>query len=77
LFGFGGLAQLRVAYKYIVAALIMYFLVSGFSIDAPIWLLFITKILFGAVIYPVSLIIMCDSFFLKNVRLILNKLNLG
>lgn len=75
LFNFGGIAQLKVAYKYIIAAAIMYSTVSQVSISDSLWLTLVTKILFGAVVYVTLLLIMRDTFLLKNVRFIVNKIS--
>ncbi len=74
LFNFGGIAQLKVTYKYIIAAAIMYATVSQVSISDSLWLTLVTKILFGAVVYVTLLLIMRDTFLLKNVRFIVNKI---
>lgn len=76
LFGFGGIAQFKVAYKYIIAAAIMYVVVSTLSFDGQLWLILITKIILGTVIYPVFLIIMRDKFFIENSKPIINKIQL-
>ena len=76
MFGFGGIAQLKVAYKYIIAAAIMYVIANALSFDAPLWMLLIAKIMLGGVIYPVSLIIMRDKFFIENGKLIIKKIQL-
>lgn len=73
LFGFGGLMQLKVAYKYIIAAVVMFAAVSSLSFDSYLWLLLIAKLALGSVIYPTMLIIMCDDFLLKNLRTILRR----
>ena len=73
LFGFGGLAQLKVAYRYIIAATIMYFAVSLISVSNSLWLTLIAKIFIGAVIYLTVLIILRDAFLISNIKLILSK----
>lgn len=73
LFGFGGIAQLRVAYKYIIAATIMYLAVSLISVSNSLWLTLIAKIFIGAVIYLTVLIILRDAFLISNIKLILSK----
>lgn len=75
LFKFGGIAQLKVAYKYIIAVAVMYVAVSQILISDSLWMTLVTKISFGVVIYVALLIIMRDVFFLKNTRLILNKIS--
>lgn len=76
LFGFGGIAQLKVAYKYIIAATVMYFAVSQVSISDSLWLTLVAKITLGGLIYPALLIIMRDAFLLQNARPIVNKIKL-
>ena len=73
LFGFGGLAQLKVAYRYIIAATIMYFAVSLISVSNSLWLTLIAKIFIGAVIYMTILVILRDAFLISNIKLILSK----
>ncbi len=67
-FGFGGIAQLKVAYKYVIAAMLMFAAVSLLSFEGYLWLQLIAKLVLGAVVYTVSLIIMRDSFLLQNLR---------
>ena len=74
LFGFGGIAQLRVAYKYIIASAIMYLAVSLISISHSLWLALLGKIFFGAVIYLTILVTLRDVFLLKNARLVMSKI---
>lgn len=74
LFGFGGIAQLRVAYKYIIAATIMYLAVSLISVSLSLWLTLVVKIFIGAVIYMTILVILRDVFLLKNARLVVLKI---
>lgn len=69
-FGFGGIAQLQVAYKYIIAAFAMYFSVSQVSISDDLLLALAAKVILGGLIYPALLIIMRDAFFLKYLILI-------
>src|SRR5690554_5585002 len=76
LFGFGGLAQLKVAYKYIIAAAFMYFSVSQVSISDSLWLTLAAKVTVGGLIYPALLIIMRDAFLLQNARPIVNKIKM-
>lgn len=76
LFGFGIMAQLKVAYKYIVATTIMYFAVSQVSINDSLWLTLVIKVFFGAIVYLVVLIILRDTFLLQNARLIVNRMRL-
>lgn len=76
LFGFGGIAQLQAAYKYIISAAVMFVTANTLSFEASLWLLLIAKIMLGAVIYPVSLLIMRDKFFIENSKPIIKKVRL-
>lgn len=76
LFGFGGLAQLKVAYKYIIAAAFMYFSVSQVSISDSLWLTLAAKVTVGGLIYPALLFIMRDAFLLQNARPIVNRIKM-
>ncbi len=73
LFGFGAIAQLKVAYKYIIAATVMYFAVIQIYISQSLWLTLVAKIFFGAVIYFAVLVILRDAFLLQNAKLVVNK----
>src|SRR5690554_3653654 len=73
-FGFGGIAQLKIAYKYIIAATVMYFAVSQVSISDSLWLTLVAKVTVGGLIYPALLFIMRDAFLLQNARPIVNKI---
>lgn len=73
LFGFGGIAQLKVAYKYIIAAVLMFVSVRSLSFDGHLWLLLIAKLTLGAVVYPVALILMRDAFLLQNLRAVMRQ----
>lgn len=72
-FGFGGIAQLKVAYKYIIAAALMFASVSLLSFDGHLWLLLIAKLALGAIIYLAVLIVMRDNFLLQNLRTVLRR----
>ncbi|QEY59411.1 lipopolysaccharide biosynthesis protein [Pseudomonas sp. C27(2019)] len=74
LFGFGGIAQLKVAYKYIIAAAVMYAAVTQVSITGSLWLTLIAKIALGAVVYSTLLVILRDTFVLQNAGPIVNKI---
>lgn len=76
LFGFGGIEQLKVAYKYIIAAAVMYFAVSQVSISDSLWLTLVAKITVGGLIYPALLFIMRDAFLLQNARPIVNRIKM-
>lgn len=75
-FGFGGIEQLKVAYKYIFAAAVMYFAVSQVSISDSLWLTLVAKVTVGGLIYPTLLFIMRDAFLLQNARPIVNKIKM-
>lgn len=75
-FGFGGIAQLKIAYKYIIAATVMYFAVSQVSISDSLWLTLVAKVTVGGLIYPALLFIMRDAFLLQNARPIVNKIKM-
>ncbi len=62
------------AYKYIIAATIMYIAINQISISDNLWLTLIAKISFGAVIYVALLVIMRDTFLLQNTQLMINKI---
>ena len=74
MFGFGGIAQLKVAYKYIIAAVVMFIAVGSLSFESPLWLLLVAKITLGVVTYPLFLIVMRDNFFIENSKLVLIKM---
>ncbi len=74
LFNFGGIAQLKVAYKYIIAATVMYVAVNQICVSNSLWLSLFAKVFFGAVIYLALLIIMKDMFLLQNARIVVEKL---
>jgi len=76
LFGFGGLAQLKAAYRYILSAGIMYFVVVWLKLDASLWLLFTSKIILGVVTYFLLLFLFRDIFLIQNSKLVLKKLKL-
>ena len=73
-FSFGGLEQLRIAYKYIIAAIIMFISVNSLYLDGPIWLNLIFQIILGILIYPIILYLLHDKFFIKNVRILFNNI---
>lgn len=75
-FGFGGIAQLKVAYKYIIAATVMYFSVSQVSISDSLWLTLVAKVTVGGLIYPALLFIMRDAFLLQNAGPIVNRIKM-
>ena len=73
LFGFGSIAQLKVAYKYIIAAALMFAVVRSLSFDGHLWMLLIAKLALGAVTYLAVLIVMRDDFLLQNLRTVLRR----
>lgn len=75
-FGFGGIAQLKIAYKYIIAATVMYFAVSQVSISDSLWLTLVAKVTVGGLIYPTLLFIMRDAFLLQNAGPIVNRIKM-
>jgi|LSQX01.1.fsa_nt_gb O-antigen/teichoic acid export membrane protein len=67
-FGFGGIAQLKVAYKYIIAAAFMYFSVQHVYIDTSLWVTLVAKIVLGAFIYLVVVLLLRDRFLLDKLK---------
>lgn len=74
IFGFGGLSQLKVAFKYIVAVTIMYISINQVSIESSLLLQLSVKVLLGVILYPLTLFLIRDSFFLENGKLFWLKL---
>lgn len=74
IFGFGSFLQLKAASKYIIAAAIMYFGVVWLQFDASLWLLLVSKIILGVVLYLILLVALRDSFLIQNTKPVLNKL---
>jgi len=72
-FGFGGFAQLKTAYKYIVASLAMFVVVSNVPFDISIAAL-ITKIVLGVLVYSVVLWVMRDAWCLRVLSKVKNKI---
>lgn len=61
LFGFGGIKQMKVGYKYIVACVVMYGVVKSIQLDYEI-LEILIKIIVGIFSYFISLAILKDKF---------------
>ncbi|MFT7565747.1 MAG: teichuronic acid exporter [Pseudoalteromonas distincta] len=72
-FGFGAVAQLKVAYKYILAAALMFISVISLSFEANLWLILILKVALGIVVYFIALIIMRDSFLLQFLQAVFRR----
>jgi O-antigen/teichoic acid export membrane protein len=64
LFGFGAIQQLKVAFNYIVASGIMFFIIKVINLDAT-YLNLLFSILIGTCAYVSYLFIVRDNFFLK------------
>lgn len=60
LFNFGGFSQLRVAYKYVIATLLMYLSVQLIELDS-VGLTLIAKVVVGAAVYAAVLMMLRDS----------------
>ncbi|NLQ18980.1 lipopolysaccharide biosynthesis protein [Marinomonas sp. M1K-6] len=74
LFGFGGIAQLKIAYKYIIAAALMYFAIGLISANDSLLLTLLVKIALGAIIYIAMLFVLRDKFFLNSFGMIYSKI---
>ena len=74
LFGFGGLAQLKAASKYIIAAGVMYVGVSLLQFNIALWWLLAVKIVLGIVIYLTILVVLRDQFLICNAKSALLKI---
>jgi teichuronic acid exporter len=68
IFGFGGIAQLKVAFNYIISSAFMYIVVNQVSIDGSLWIALTAKTLLGMAIYLGMLLVMRDRFFIKYVK---------
>ncbi len=64
LFGFGGVKQLKIGYKYIVACITMYAAVKSIQLNSEV-IEIIIKIMVGAFAYFISLVILKDKFLLQ------------
>lgn len=67
LFGFGGIKQMKVGYKYIVACVVMYGVVKSIQLDYEI-LEILTKIIVGIFSYFISLAILKDKFLFQQLN---------
>lgn len=61
LFGFGGIKQLKVAYKYIVSCIVMYGVVKSIQLDSEV-LEILIRIIVGVFSYFISLAVLKDKF---------------
>lgn len=71
MFGFGAIAQLKVASKYIIASIIMFFAVWSITIHHNMIVNLFIKVFSGFFIYTVLVFILRDKFFLSNVSHVL------
>ena len=67
IFGFGGFSQLRIAWKYAVASLLMYVVVK-FLFDANSMALLASKIFAGMVVYVLALLVLKDELYLNTIQ---------
>ncbi|OCL87040.1 Teichuronic acid biosynthesis protein TuaB [Aliarcobacter thereius] len=75
LFDFGPIKQLKIAFNYILASCIMYFVVIFIGIGGEIFEL-ILKIVVGVIVYILFLWLRKDEFFMKIVGEVMNKIKL-
>lgn len=73
-FDFGGIAQLKVAYKYIIAAAAMFVAVRMISLEASLWLVLALKIVVGVIVYFAAVLIQRDEFVLDNSKPLITKI---
>nr|ADF80955.1 lipopolysaccharide biosynthesis protein WzxC [Vibrio cholerae] len=73
MFGFGSIPQLKIAYKYMIAVAMMYFVIGQFSIDDSLLMTLFVKMGIGVIVYISILFLLCDKFFLNGVAWILKK----
>lgn len=73
MFGFGGLKQLKIAYKYIIAAAAMFAVVSLVSFEANLWLVLLVKVGVGALTYVTTVLILQDEFVLQKSKPVISK----
>jgi|SRR5690554_2233995 len=73
-FDFGGIAQLKVAYKYIIAAAAMFVAVRMISLEASLWLVLALKIVVGVIVYFAAVLIQRDEFVLYNSKPLITKI---
>lgn len=71
-FNIGGFTQLRMAWKYVVAAILMFFVVKEISLDALLPTL-MAQVCIGGAVYFSIVALLRDDFFCTQARDILNK----
>ncbi|HAS3639967.1 TPA: lipopolysaccharide biosynthesis protein [Vibrio cholerae] len=74
IFGFGGVAQLKAGYKYIISSLVMYFSIDQVSIGDNLLLALLVKVATGVVIYIIMMFLLRDKFFLNGIDLYYKKI---
>lgn len=67
LFGFGGIKQMKVGYKYIIACVVMYGAVKSINLSSEI-IEVVIKIIVGAFSYFISLVVLKDKFLFQQFR---------
>lgn len=72
LFSFGSFEQIKVSYKYFIAAAVMYLIVQPMVLDSLL-LTIVTKVSVGVVVYVIMLIVLKDSFSKTFIRKLLTK----
>lgn len=70
MFGFGAVDQLKVALKYILSSAIMFFVISQTTIFDDYLVTLVFKVLLGAIIYTVMLLLLRDKLLLSGVGLL-------
>jgi len=75
LFDFGPIKQLKIAFNYILASIVMYFSIILLNIDGGI-LELIIKIITGMVVYIFFLFLIKDKFFMKIMKDIMLKIDI-
>lgn len=73
MFQFGGLKQLKIAYKYIIAAAVMFIVVSQVTIAESAWLTLLIKISLGAFVYILMVLVLRDRFVLNKIKPAMSK----
>ncbi|WML90404.1 lipopolysaccharide biosynthesis protein [Thiothrix lacustris] len=76
LFGFGAIKQLKVATHYIIASVIMFVIIINLPVGENLIGLF-TKIIVGAVVYTLYLLVVGDNLLHRGIRKISSKLITG
>lgn len=74
LFGFGAFYQMKIAFNYTCATMLMYLIVSHVSIFESLWLQLFIKVFIGLTSYPLILLLLRDSFFVNNLKLFWHQL---